>query len=241
MTHLNLLRKQDRTLVLQVTANRQTFLLHTNEVCEGYVFTPVCQSFCSQGGMHGCRGVCMVVEGGGMYGCRGHAWLQGGMCGCKGVCMVARGGMHGCGGHAWLWGCGWLLGSCMVVGGVLGCGGHAWLWGAYMVVGWGVAGGACLGYDKIRSMSGQYASYWNAFLLQNRLTSGAVILFCNKNTMCYSLTGVVITFCNFNIQYLVSSDHTTTHKQILRIRLKFVNVITFNSNKSYPAVLALHL
>ena len=25
-------------------------LLPANEVCEGYVFTPVCQSFCSQGG-----------------------------------------------------------------------------------------------------------------------------------------------------------------------------------------------
>ena len=28
-----------------------------NEVCEGYVFTPVCQSFCSQGGMPAPRGV----------------------------------------------------------------------------------------------------------------------------------------------------------------------------------------
>ena len=27
-----------------------------NKVCEGYVFTPVCQSFWSQGGMCGCRG-----------------------------------------------------------------------------------------------------------------------------------------------------------------------------------------
>ena len=26
------------------------FLPPTNEVCEGYVFTPVCQSFCSQEG-----------------------------------------------------------------------------------------------------------------------------------------------------------------------------------------------
>ena len=26
------------------------FLLPANEVCKGYVFTPVCQSFCSQGG-----------------------------------------------------------------------------------------------------------------------------------------------------------------------------------------------
>ena len=28
-----------------------TLLPPTNEVCEGYVFTPVCQSFCSQGGL----------------------------------------------------------------------------------------------------------------------------------------------------------------------------------------------
>ena len=27
-----------------------TLLPPANEVCEGYVFTPVCQSFCSQGG-----------------------------------------------------------------------------------------------------------------------------------------------------------------------------------------------
>ena len=25
-------------------------------------------------------------------------------------------------------------------------------------------GGACVGYDEIRSISGRYASYWNAFL-----------------------------------------------------------------------------
>ena len=36
-------------------------------------------------------------------------------------------------------------------------GGHAWLWE-------GMHG--CIGYDEIRSMSGRYASYWNAFLFQ---------------------------------------------------------------------------
>ena len=30
-----------------------TYLPPANEVCEGYVFTPVCQSFCSQGGVPG--------------------------------------------------------------------------------------------------------------------------------------------------------------------------------------------
>ena len=40
--------------------------------------------------------------------------------------------------------------------------GHAWLPGGGCVVAGG--GGACVGYDEIRSMSGRYASYWNAFL-----------------------------------------------------------------------------
>ena len=84
---------------------------------------------------------------GGVHGCWGHAWL-----------LV--GGMHGCGGVRGCWGdmCG-CWGVCMVVGDVCGCGGHVWLLGASMV-----AGGACVGYDAIRSISGRYASYWNAFL-----------------------------------------------------------------------------
>ena len=58
------------------------------------------------------------------------------------------GGMHGCRGHVWLLGggCAWLWGACMVVGGMHGC------------------QGGCIGYDEIRSMSGRYASYWNASL-----------------------------------------------------------------------------
>ena len=70
-------------------------------LCEGHVFTPVCQSFCSQRGAcmvggHVWQGVCMA---GGMCG-RGHAWQ--GSCVAGGVC-VARGGawqgVHGRG-HA---------------------------------------------------------------------------------------------------------------------------------------------
>ena len=115
--------------------------------------------------MRGCQGV---------HGCGGHAWLLGGNVWLWGACVVA-GGMHGCGGHAWLqggmYGCEEVMcgcwGECMVVGG------HAWLWGACMVAGgcawlWGacVVAGGCIGYDEIRSMSGRYASYWNAFLLK---------------------------------------------------------------------------
>ena len=135
---------------------------------------------CSWGGMHGCSqgGHAWLLRGGlprgGMRGC---SW--GGMCGCSGgACMVAPGGhawlltggcawllmgvcVHGCsrGGHAWLLqgGHAWLLGgACMVA-----LGGHAWLlWGGACVV----APGGHGFFDEIRSMSGRYTSYWNAFL-----------------------------------------------------------------------------
>ena len=114
-------------------------------------------------------GACMVAEGG-MHGCRGRALLWGCVHGCRGACVVVgvcvvpgvcvvvggmRGcvGMHGCrrlcvvvGGCAWLW---W----------VCGCRGCAWLLGVCVV-----AGGVCMAYNEIRSMSRWYASYWNAFL-----------------------------------------------------------------------------
>ena len=82
--------------------------------------------------------------------------VVGGMHGCWGECVVA-------GGSVWLLGgmCG-CQGVCMVAGGMHGC------QGACMVVG-GMHGcrGACIGYDEIRSMSGRYESYWNAFLFWN--------------------------------------------------------------------------
>ena len=100
------------------------YLPPANIVCEGYVFTPVCDSVN--------RGVaCMVAPRGGMHSCSqgGHVWLLwGGMCGCSGgACVVALGG------HAWLlWGGGMhgcSGGACMVsLGGMRGfSGGHAWL------------------------------------------------------------------------------------------------------------------
>ena len=51
----------------------------------------------------------------------------------------------------------------MVAGGACVVGGHAWLPGVHGCQ------GACMGYDKIQSISGQYASYWNAFLLLDKL------------------------------------------------------------------------
>ena len=69
---------------------------------QGNIFTPVCQSFCSQGGA--CMaGVCMA---GGMCVVGGHAW--------QGACVA--GDVHGRG-HAYqglcmAWGCAW-WGACM--------------------------------------------------------------------------------------------------------------------------------
>ena len=119
------------------------FLPPANEVCEGYVFTRVCHS------VH--RGACMA---GGVWQ-EGHAW-RGGVCVAGEACM-AGGAMCGrvCVGCAW-----WGWGACVVVGGVWvwACvtGGHAW-WGPKQI----------LRDTVMRSMSGRYASYWNAFLLRN--------------------------------------------------------------------------
>ena len=111
--------------------------------------------------MHGCsRGGCMVAPGGG----------GGGACVVVlGGCMVdlGGGGMHGCsrgGMHGCSWGvCGCSGRACVVaLGGVHGCSGGACVVfrGACVVFGGGVHGF----FDEIRSMSGRYASYWNAFL-----------------------------------------------------------------------------
>ena len=64
----------------------------------------------------------------------------------RGACVVLFGG-----GHVWFyWG----------GGGVCG-----FIWGAHVVFLGGVHGFfSFFGYNEIRSMSGRYASYWNAFL-----------------------------------------------------------------------------
>ena len=102
------------------------------------------------------RGVC--VAGGCAWQVEGHAW-GGGMCG-KGACMAGgmhgrgmcdRGGMHGRR-HTWQ------------VGGMHNRG-HVWQ-GACMAG--GCAWQGCVAGGQIRSMSGRYASYWNAFLFMAR-------------------------------------------------------------------------
>ena len=89
--------------------------------------------------------VCMVLFGGIRGFIQGGAWFY-------------SGGMHGFiqgGGHAWFYSVGGMCGF-IQQGGVCGFiqqGGRAWFFQFF-------------GYNEIRSMSGQYASYWNAFLLQ---------------------------------------------------------------------------
>ena len=106
------------------------------------------------GGMHGfIWGACMVLFGG------RYAWFySGGMPGfIWGVCVVLFGG------HAWFYlggMCGFIWGACMVLlGGMLG-----FIRGVCGFIG----GRACFfrffRYNEIRSMSGWYAFYWNAFL-----------------------------------------------------------------------------
>ena len=102
--------------------------------------------------------------GGGGCG-RGHAW--------QGVCMAGRacvaGGMHGRGGVRGR-GCAW-QGACVAGGGACMMGGHVWQ-GGMCSRGVCMTGGHVYHAHSpnryyshgIWSMSGQYASSWNAFL-----------------------------------------------------------------------------
>ena len=66
-----------------------------------------------------------------------------------GACMVALGGA-------------WFFGGCVVFSGGM-C--VVFFRGCMVFSG----GGACVGNDEIRSMSGRYASYWNAFLFKLKM------------------------------------------------------------------------
>ena len=101
------------------------------------------------GGMHGLFGGCMVLFREDMH---GFIW-EACMVLFGGACMVLFGG-----GHAWFY-----SGVCMVLFGGM----HGFIWRGMRGFIWG---GMCgffsfFRYNEIRSMSGRYASYWNAFLL----------------------------------------------------------------------------
>ena len=91
--------------------------------------------------MRGCSGgACMVALGGhAWFYLGGHAWFYLG-----GVRGFIQGGMRG-----FIWGgmCGFIRGACVVLFSRVGVRGFF----------------SFSGYNEIRSMSGRYASYWNAF------------------------------------------------------------------------------
>ena len=163
------------------------FTARKRSLGQGNIFTPVCHSvhrgacmvalgglcMVAPGGMHGCSGgACMVLFGGGMPGGM-HGFIWGGMRGfIRGHAWFYLGGrawfyLEGAGGHAWFyWGCVVLFEwrAWFYSGGM-----HGFIRGACVVLFGGVGGGVCgfssfFGYNEIRSMSGRYASYWNAFL-----------------------------------------------------------------------------
>ena len=172
---------------------RPSFIHYRPQLSWGKVIfsEALCQQFCPRGDVRGCSGGACMVARGGMHGfiwggvrgfiwgaCvvlfGGHAWFysggqrawfySGGMRGfIQGACMVLFGGvcMVLFGGHVWFYSGGGMRGfiqrgACVVLfsGGVHGFiqqGGRAWFFQFF-------------GYNEIRSMSGRYASYWNAFL-----------------------------------------------------------------------------
>ena len=129
-------------------------LLPINEVCEGSVFTGVCLSTgCAWGRRAYVEGACIAGSMLGVCVWWGHVCGGGMRCMAGGV--HGRGSMHG-GGHAWQGGMHGGGGMCGGGGGMLG-GGCAWQRGMC-----GRGGG--LHGRRDGHCSGQYASYWNAFL-----------------------------------------------------------------------------
>ena len=132
----------------------ECFLPPANVVCEGYIFTGVCDSV-NRGGMHGfIGGHAWFYSGAGMVLFGGHAWFySGGVHGfIRGACVVLFGG----GMRSFIWGvCGFIWGGM-----------HGFIWGGMHGFIRGCVHGfsSFFGYNEMRSMSGQYASYWNAFL-----------------------------------------------------------------------------
>ena len=123
-------------LTLNVFPREVRIKSHQSEIWHSLIFTA-----CKRSLRRLCFHRCLSVHGWGAC-MPGGAYVAGGMCG---RVHAWQGGMCGRG-HAW-------QGAC-VAGGMHGRG----VW---------IAGGVPPGrYYMIRSMSGRYASYWNAFLFQ---------------------------------------------------------------------------
>ena len=179
--------------------NDTLFLPLANEVCEGYVFTRVCQSFCSRAGrvwLQGgcdCWGACVVV-GGGMCGCQGHEWLWG-------ACVVV-------GEHAWLRGVcmvagGCVVGACVVVGGMRGCQGacmvaeggmHGWR-GVCMVAGGGMHG---IWRDTVNELA--VLILLECILVMDHLFKLHSKLFLQLSQLCY-ISAIYISFIHYDLSF----------------------------------------
>ena len=152
-------------------------------------------------------GVCMVFIGGGcVWFLWGHAWFYWGACVVfiGGACMVFIGGMHG-----FYWGgmCGFYRGhACFFAGGCVFFSG-------------GVHGffrGVCIGYDEIRSMSGRYASYWNAFLFAKVFAENSMKMEKNSEGM-----------------RVPSAPWIRQWKQLLRLLPRALNFVTCEHTLNY--------
>ena len=136
------------------------------------------------GGMRGfIRGACVVLFGGCAWFYLGGAWFY------SGACMVLFGSMRGfIRGHVWFY-----LGGCMVL-----FGGHAWFYSGACVVLFGGGGMrgffSFFGYNEIRSISGRYASYWNAFFFLDKMASYHLDLGDSRISKLYSRQDVQIQF-----------------------------------------------
>ena len=124
------------------------------------------------------RGACMVLFGGhAWFYLGGHAWFYSGVC-----AWFYPGGVHGFiwgGMHGFIWGVhGFIRGACVVL-----FGGHAWFYSGGMCgFIWGGMRGfsSFFGYNEIRSMSGRYVSYWNAFLFRFKFSPYYIIVMLSK-------------------------------------------------------------
>ena len=99
--------------------------------------------------------------------------------------------------HGFIWGACVVLfqGVCMVLFGGHVHGfirGHAWFYpgGMHGFIRWGVHGfSSFFGYNEIRSMSGRYASYWNAFLFGYLYVSSSYLWYHYSYSEEFTLSG----------------------------------------------------
>ena len=187
-----------------------SFILFTGGAC---VAGGACVVLFGRGGVRGfIRGGMRGFIGGGMRG-----FIRGGVRGfIRGACMVLFGG------RAWFYlgGCAWFY-----------SGGRAWFYSGGMrgfiqqggvrgFIQWGGMRGffSFSGYNEIRSMSGRYASYWNAFLFIH----GETFWHCARHTFLPVLCCLLF-FARWSVFFSIGSSdlsvalHQVPHETLLHI------------------------